>query len=560
MQLELKATGSVSIVMVLSLKRFIQEGAPTSLAQRVRRWLLAMLGWWLPQHTSAMARFDHVRGSGAYADFLKRLRPSKWFELDAQEARIEAHGHELRTFRQYLIDNYFFPTYQLMDNRLVLSHATLQDRAALLRELERWIFKIRLTRNGLAVVKLERQLDSTTFIDITRMILEIQRVLPTTPAEPDLHIPAQSQLAMNVAARFVEACGDQWTISPQQSRPSRPITVQLTHQYPQNKLPLHDRHIVYLFSRITAGDQEITAQQLQAEHADSVVGLLESSMLIEQEVFRYPRYKAGQVAQVFEADTASWEDEICLITSEASFVYCPMAERATAVLSGSARTDGQQIYADYWKSIARGIEHVVALKNEVQLLERDTTRLLETIPEITRKAADGNLSGADQREILNLAIGISGLFKSLPQQRDALVPSSVFRAGYATQKFKRLMDLLGIYEIERHIETNVQELNAFLAHFNGIQLQQDAQRTNTIFSVLTIILSVLAVPSALADLVSINWLDRQTLDSWLGNILWLFQGIDGRRFTAIARLIELLGLLLLIVLVIVWRLRTGRRF
>jgi hypothetical protein len=92
---------------------------------------------------------------------------------------------------------------------------------------------------------------------------------------------------------------------------------------------------------------------------------------------------------------------------------------------------------------------------------------------------------------------------------------------------------------------------AFLAHFNSIQLQQDAQRTNTIFSVLTIILSVLAVPSALVDLVVINWLGQTTLDRWLGNLLRLFQEIDGRLFVATARLI---------VLVIVWRLRTGRRF
>jgi hypothetical protein len=560
MQPELKATGSVSIVMVLNLKRFVQEDAPTRFVQRGRRLFAWAIGRWLPQRQTAMGRFDQVRGSSGYADFLKCLRPSKWFEIDIHEARIETHGHELSTFRQYLIDNYFFPTYRLADSRLVLAHTGLQERAALLRELESWVFKVRLTRNGLVVVKLERNIDGVAFIDISRMILEIQRALPATQAEPDLLIPTQWQLAMDVAARFIEACGDRFTIKPQPGQPRRPLTVQLTHHYSQARLPLHDRHIVYLFSHITAGDQAITAQQLKERHADQVMGLLESSVLLEQELFRYPHYKASQVAQVFEGDTASWEDEICLITSEASFVYCPMAERATAVLSGSARTDSVQIYTDYWHSIARGIEHVVALKNEVQLLERDTTRLLESIPDITRKAADGNLSGSDQREILNLAIGIAGLFKSLPQQRDALVPSSVFRAGYATQKFKRLMDLLGIYEIERHIETNVQELNAFLAHFNGIQLQQDAQRTNTIFSVLTIILSVLAVPSALADLVDIKWLDRPTVEGWMENVLGRFQGIDGTTLISAARLIELLGLLLLIVLVIVWRLRTGRRF
>ena len=69
----------------------------TSFAQRLRYLLPFVIGRWVPQQTSPMARFDHVRGSGAYADFLKRLQPSKWFELDAQEARIETHGHELST-------------------------------------------------------------------------------------------------------------------------------------------------------------------------------------------------------------------------------------------------------------------------------------------------------------------------------------------------------------------------------------------------------------------------------------------------------------------------------
>ena len=71
---------------------------------------------------------------------------------------------------------------------------------------------------------------------------------------------------MDVAARFIEACGDQFTIKPQPHPPRRPITVQLTHDYPQTKLPLHDRHIVYLFSHITAGDQVVTAQQLKDRH------------------------------------------------------------------------------------------------------------------------------------------------------------------------------------------------------------------------------------------------------------------------------------------------------
>ena len=216
-----------------------------------------------------------------------------------------------------------------------------------------------------------------------------------------------------------------------------------------------------------------------------------------------------------DLDTASWEYEMCLMTPETTLLFCPLiAKHSSAFIAGGTRTDSTSVYYDYWRSIARGSEHVVSLKNEVQLLERETTRLLESIPELTRKVADGDLSRADQREIRALATGIAMLFKSLPQQRDALVPSSVFRSSYATQKFQRLMHLLGIYEIDRHIETNVQELNAFLAHYNSIQLQQDEQRTNMIFSFLTVAFTILAIPSFLADLIQIRWLNEPEVYIW----------------------------------------------
>jgi len=556
---ELRATGVVSIVMVMNLKRFVvEEEAPFMSA--ARRYLPGWLRRRVPKHLSSRECFEQVRGSGEYASFLRTLRPTRWFEIDQEEARVELHGHELSTFRQYLIDTYFFPTYRLTDSQLALTSQALRSAPDLAAQLDGWVFKVRLTRNGLVVVKLERALDGMPLVEISQMILEIQRMPAAEGAGADARVPTQWQLAMDVVARFVEACGDQFVIETPGGTRRRRGTIHLTHTYPRGKLPLHDRHVVYLFSKMTAGDQEIHVQQLKEQHANEVAGLLENAVLVERGSVRYPRYKAQQIAGVLDADTASWEDEICLITSEASLIFYPLAEKATTFMSGSTRTDQKHIYADYWRSIARGIEHVVALKNEVQILERDTTRLLEKIPDITRKAADGYLSSSDQQDILDLATGIATLFKSLPQQRDALVPSSVFRSSYAAHKFKRLMELLGIHEIEHHIETNVQELNAFLAHFNGIQLQQDEQRTNLIFSVLTVVFSVLVVPSFLADLKQIEWVSQSDLDRLPHSFRQLSQWIGAGGMSSSSRLIGVVALIWLGAVILVWLYRIGRHY
>lgn len=548
MHTDLHATGTVTIVMVMNLKRFVAR-EPTQSSLRNIRFVGSSVRFW-PQRLTPGERFEQVRGSQAYADFLKQLRPTRWFELDQREQQIEFHGHELSTFRRYLIENYFFPTYRLTDTMLLLDQDALQATPELAAQMSDWAFKLRLTRNGLVLVKIERPIHDLPLITLSQLQLESQGLL--NPATPSAALPNQWQLSMELVARFVEACNDQFVIPVPASRGRHStIAVALTHCYSRTRLPLHDRHTIYQFSRLTGAHGPLDVCAARESYGNDIAGLLEQAMLIEEHGIRYPRYKSGQVAALFATDTASWEEELCLLTPEASFMFYPMGNATTAFMSGSMRTEQQHVYGDYWQSIARGIEHIIALKNEMQLLERDTTWLLEKIPDMTRRTADGYVSHNDRREILNLATGIAMLFKSLPHQRDALVPSSVFRASYATRKFKHLMDQLGIDEIERHIETNVQELNAFLAHFNGIQLQQDAQRTNLFFSTLTIFFSILVIPSFLADLVQIKWLDVANVSTWPGLAQVFIQGML-QASSPTLRIFQLVVLLVLLGLMI-WR-------
>jgi hypothetical protein len=545
--------------MVMNMRRFVRDEQGRPAPQRLSR--LAPRRWRPRQQLTSIARFEQLRGSQAYIAFLRQLRPQKWFEPDADEARVEVAGHALGVFRQYLIEHSFFPTYRLTEPTRALADDALEADPTLAERLAGWSFKVRLTRHGLVTVKLERQLQDMLLTDISRLILEIQQ----TPFDETARLPTQWQLAMDIVARFVEACGCQFVVpnggdQSNQQTIGKPTVVALEPRYPAKRLPLHDRHITYVFTGISDGSAAVSASTLVRQHAGEIIGLLENAILMQDGSFSYPDYKETQFTRIADLDIASWRNELCLITSEATFIFCPFAADSAVFISGSTRVGGTTFYGDYWKSIARGIEHVVVLKNEVQLLERETTKLLETIPEITRKAADGHLSRSDRQEILNLATGVSRLFQALPQQRDALVPSSVFRASYATRKFKWLMDLLGIYEIERHIETNVQELNAFLAHFNGIQLQYDERRTNLIFSTLTVIFSILVVPSFLADLKQIEWVNQSDLDRVPHAFHQLSEWIGLNGLLSSSRLLGVLGLIWLAVLILVWRARTGRHY
>jgi hypothetical protein len=329
---------------------------------------------------------------------------------------------------------------------------------------------------------------------------------------------------MDIVARFVEACGERFVV--EQPGRQAPITLRLTSDYSLPRLPLHDRHISYCFTQLTCDDRILSAQEVREQHIHDMLGLLEHTMFYEHGNSLYPHYKTSYIDHLCARDRASWDDEICLITSESTLIFCPAARNRTVYMSGSTRTDSQVPYHSYWLSILRGIEHIVTLKNELQLLERETTRLLEKVPDLTRKVTDGHLSRADQREIRELSTGIATLFQALPRQRDMLVSSSVFRAGYAAHKFQYLLELLGVDMIARHTQINVEELNAFLSHYNSIQLQQSGQRTNMTFSILMIAVSVLVLPSFLADSQAIGWIESDavamwptTLSNWLVGIL-----------------------------------------
>ena len=57
--------------------------------------------------------FRHLRGSEAFAEALRKLRPSAPFGIDEITSTVEHDAYALRIFRSRLIYNHFFPTYRI---------------------------------------------------------------------------------------------------------------------------------------------------------------------------------------------------------------------------------------------------------------------------------------------------------------------------------------------------------------------------------------------------------------------------------------------------------------
>lgn len=162
----LQVTGTLSVTLVMNLRRFVSrsrvveriEQLPSKAFVRIPRRKHD------PPAPLSFDYFDQVRGSQAYAKMLCDLQPSTPFMEDADELRTEAYGHDLGVFRYHLRELYFFPTYRL---------DLAQVNPALARRLAGWTVKVRLTRYGFVVVKLEQELRNTPLVNVSRRLLEI---------------------------------------------------------------------------------------------------------------------------------------------------------------------------------------------------------------------------------------------------------------------------------------------------------------------------------------------------------------------------------------------------
>jgi hypothetical protein len=463
----LHVTGSARLILVVSLSSFVSE--PDADA------------------------FRHLRGSEEFATALRSLRPTAPFLADKETARIEEDAYTLRIFRSRLRYNHFFPTYR------VSWDSTMRERmrqvgCADIEHWQRWSGRIRVTRNGLAVITLEQPFEDISLVACTEQILE----LPARGEQPAAH--DQWTIALSIVEAFLDALGRQITLELE----AGPRTIRFTAPAaPKHTLRL-DRYVVYALRRVERDGKLISPNELKHGHAQALAAFLEGMLIEYDGRRRFPTQAEGQARALAAGDVSSWEEELCLFSGESALIYAPLIG-SVAYVGGPLGMDAHA-YAAYWAGIVRGVEHLVAFRAEAQQTERRTTSLLGQVPGLTRKVNDGHLTAEDLSLLDHLAMGLSDIFDSLPELRSMAVTTTAFRADVVRRKFDVLLRELAIHETLELVNTNVEQLNFFLSYYNDMRLQWQGQRTNGLGLWLGATVLFMAVSSFLAD--TFNVVDR----------------------------------------------------
>ena len=488
-EVALHVTGAARLVLVINLGTFVS-----------------------PNDADA---FRHLRGSEAWAAAVRTLRPSAPFGLDTTTQALEQDAYTMRIFRSRLLHNHFFPTYKIGWD------ASMRERMQRLgctdiNHWQRWTGRIRLTRNGLAVITLDQAFENISLLDCTEQILE----MPARGEQPQAH--DQWTIAMSALDAFLESLGriirlhiDEKAADIHFAMPAQlPHTVRL------------DRYVIYTLHKIERAGVTLSPRELKREYAHTISAFMEGMLVDIDGVRQLAPHSDRQAQALMENDTSSWEDELCLLTGESALLYYPLIDRGLAYVGGPLGLDAHA-YGAYWAGIMRGIEHLVAFRAEAQQAERRTTSLLSQVPSLTRKINDGHLSPEDLSLLDHLAAGLSDIFDSLPELRSMAVTTTAFRADFARRKFDSLLRELAVRETLDLVNTNVEQLNFFLSYYNDMRLQWQGMRTNNLGVILGTVVLFMAVSSFLAD--TFNVVDRlggPQRDGW-DILTWIITFIVG---------------------------------
>ncbi len=436
--------------------------------------------------------FERLRGGIAFTEQLRRLKPRAGspFQVNADEDDTIERGYEFSVFCGHLKEQWLFPTFKL-------DKACRPAEPALAEEWDKFDCNVRLSRMGLLEIKLTRAFPSAggpetePLIEMLRDLLEIRSRFHAVE-------PIQWRLGLYCANQFIQALPSQVEMDGHDDSPD-PVTLHF-RQVDIEQLPRRQRYTILFFDLIrceTCG-KRIEAQDLWNKAQGTVRAILEGA-LVEVAPDQCALPSLYEKSEPPLTDLATWESELCVFAPERCLIYYSPAR----VFLSALETLGQVDYEKYWKCIVRGIEHTITVRTALHILEAHTTGELDTVPLLTKKVTDGEVTTQDEREILQMAQKLSNTFNMLPPLRDVLVPTSAFRASYAVNKFAHLNQVLYLDQSQAHVQRNVDELTSFLEYFKSTQLQQELGHEESAINWIGVLIAVsatlIAAPSFLQD-------------------------------------------------------------
>lgn len=446
--------------------------------------------------------FDRLRGGQAFSNAIKNVEPQTPFDHDHEENETIKRGHAFSVFRGHLVQDWLFPTFSLNKAK-----TTSPSEANLKQAWDKYEFRIRLSRAGFLEIKLTRPVPTPPHAE-ERLIDLLRDLLQVSSRDSTIN-PVQWRLGLHGANQFIATLPP--SISVEEANQKVEIGLQ-TLALDTPELPQRLRYTTLFLDTIQCKHcgKRIEAQQFWKRDKKTLSAVLEGALIrLQDGQFTFPELDDGALEKL--EDLATWKNELCIFAPERSLIYYPPEY---IFLPGQENFIGPVKYEEYWKCILRGIEHTISVRAALQILEGHTTRELDKVPHLTKKMTDGDISPEDERDIMHMADEMANTFNILPSVRDVLVPTSVFRASFAVNKFLHLNATLHLKDVLMHVERNVDELVIFLNHFTDVRLQAQLQRNEVAISIAGIIIATVAFfvagPSSLQDFheffgTAFNW-------------------------------------------------------
>ena len=410
---QLSVTGNVYFIFVFNMKKFVI--------------------------TEDKQKFEQYRGSDIFFRSVNNIKFSKadLFSEDMIESRIVKEDPGASIFRGHLKNEWFTSSYH--------AKQIYEDQST---NGQSYDCRIRVSRLGLFEVRLalkimrNKTVHTNTSLDLFSRLAEI--------VDNTHNYGYRWAIALNCVNELIDAIGgsielvDVNSIGPEKIHLSR--LEKTAFYYPP--------YIVFLFDKIecTQCDQRITIDALLKNYHDLIAAILEG-VLIDKGDSQWEKPEIDAKSLNRMTDFGTWDDEVCFFTPERCLIYFQPRDIVFQDLQYQNKTVP---YRDYWACILRGIEHSVAVRSALYIIESNTTEELEFIPDLTQKYTDDEISEGDRSKIFRTARKVAENFNMLPKLRDISVSTSAFRPSFAVDKFTYLNnECFHFPELLHHIEQNV---------------------------------------------------------------------------------------------------------
>lgn len=564
MKANVSARGYTNVLLVLNMKRFVQE--------------------------TDQARFERIRGKEEFAKVLREIWPQKlvdqekFITIEEDKRRrgrpevmsAEQVGFATGVFRTLMLERFTFPAYALDKEKVRFEEdlvSNFQFKTLFLRSWNKWSIYIRPTFTGFFVIRLtnRHREHPVPLLRLSQDVLRLQESLDIQSAlnwlakarqqyanDPQilamkersvkaflawlgvdetyagniLYYPLQWRLAMEVCSWFVEAVGSEIPVAGEAS----PIRLEIPT--PSLSIPLHESYVAHHFTELLADNSIVPRSKPDHDNINSQISITVNDIrespqirqalasLMEGFVLKpyreenpfdtsrsdhsFPVQRWDIVDQLLEQNQASWIDELCLLGSRTAIIMPALRWRDYEVSVSSVPSSTLRVeYFRYWGAIERMIEFLLEIRVMALFLEGSSYDLLRDISEKIHRTRSELFSGDIKidADLPNLVASAASLRHQAALCQSLSHPLLWSRGEFVIGKANYLLDQLEVPQILEHIERNINSTAEFVNHIDELYLADLSEKSNQSANLLSmtlaaasLTLTILIIPSFWADI------------------------------------------------------------